>query len=132
MPGKRNPDKLVEVVHKLPRRRQRPDPFNSDDDLRVALTIWQGGMKLGADLQEMINFRLAELLAEKRKPLSPLQQALKDVARLTSGGAGFGSSLSETRACEEVARIRKLDAGTLLRSWRRKKKPPAKPRTKPP
>lgn len=129
MPGRRNPLKFEPpIVIKLLGRPRRPDRFKSDDDLRLDLLRWRaGGFKLSADVQETINFRLAELLDEKRVRLSPLQRALKDVAALTSKGGGW----SETHACKEVARVRGLNFESLQREWRRKKKQP-NPRTKSP
>jgi hypothetical protein len=126
MPRRRNPLKFEPpIVIKLTSRPRRADPFKSDDDLRLALMRWQAGYKLGADVQEMINFRLAELLDENRPP--PMRRALKDVAALISKGGGW----SEYQACKEVARVRGLNFESLQRTWR-KKKLPAKPRTKPP
>jgi hypothetical protein len=130
MPGRRNPLKLDPFKIELPRRRQRPDAIPNDDDLRLILLYWKAGLKVRSDMQHALNFRLADLLAEKRVRLSPLQQAVVDVAKLISGRLGPG--WTEYQACKEVARVRGVSEESLKRTWRLKKKQAAKPRTKSP
>lgn len=134
MPGRRN---LLEMklVAGRPAVRQRPALGLSDAELEFVMTYyWPAGAKLGEELVEALLFRLADLLDEKRSHLTSMQQALEDVARLTSGQPLFlEGRLSETRAFTVVARRRKVEVGSLKKAWQRyKMKQSASPGTKSP
>jgi hypothetical protein len=128
MVGRRNPRKAeaVTVVTDWRPSRPRPKPFPRDVNLRAWLIWWLIGVKLPPTVQRAINHRLLDLLQKKHRPLSPLQEALEEV-RLLERLPGW----NPTHACNEVARIRGLNADTLRRS-RFRQKAKAKPVPKAP
>lgn len=124
MPRKRNPLKAVPISVTIKgSARRRPKPFPSDDDLRALLSLWAISFPLPPAFQEAINFRLLDILQKRRVALTPMKQALSDVAILTTGM--LGADWSETHACNEAARIRGVDKESLMREWRRHKNRPA-------
>jgi hypothetical protein len=124
MPGKRNPRKLTELHIKVPSavRRQRPGPILDDACLLQILAWWAGGKikEISAELQAMCNFRLADLLVEKQARQPPRERALAVVSLLTSDDWPEGR-WSETHAIAEVARMYRLEVGSLTKAWQRRK-----------
>ena len=78
MTKKQNPGPVRRVKASRSRpTRPQPDPFPSDEQLWWELATWAQSMEMAPHIQQAVNFRLLDMLNERRTPFKPMEQAVR-------------------------------------------------------